>query len=459
MGAQDAPLKGFSWQNGVDRVTTGIVMWSDIFLHTMQNTGEKIAILVIDTQGLFDDRSTTEENFKLFALGSLLSSIQVLNLLIQIQEDQLQYLHFATDFAKYIGNDSISSTSSRKPFQKLTFLIRDFKNPNQFPFGIDGGKKYIENRILNNKQSTQNSEIQSVRQHIKNTFEEIDCCLMPRPGDTVCEDDSYDGRLSGMSDRFKDILKNVIEYLLMPNNLVIKQINGQKITGAEMNGYINTYFTLIQSNNIEIKSFAEGTIDNYMNNLVNKCASEYDFAKTKYEDIKEDDNILEMHKNCKNKVLYIYDNEVKMGTRDHELKFRNRLTEIVKMKFFQWKIQMVTIAKEKKQTFEAEEAKEEEKKARMAAEKDLQEMKILMAIQCATSVLNTGISALSRSGNTPLIIPTGSSNMMPNIFDMMSSWRNKTNEEKANNEKKATKKVFEKFLNMNLDDTDESDDE
>lgn len=52
MGSEDEPLKGFSWKSGTKRDTTGIVIWSDAFLHTVATTGEKISIFIMDTQGM-----------------------------------------------------------------------------------------------------------------------------------------------------------------------------------------------------------------------------------------------------------------------------------------------------------------------------------------------------------------------------------------------------------------------
>lgn len=76
----------------MERNTTGIVIWNDIFFHTVESTGEKLAIVVMDTQGLFDNETTPMENSRIFALSTLISSIQILNLSNLIQEDQLQYL-------------------------------------------------------------------------------------------------------------------------------------------------------------------------------------------------------------------------------------------------------------------------------------------------------------------------------------------------------------------------------
>lgn len=51
MGSQDAPLEGFSWRGGSERDTTGILMWSDIFLTDFES-GEKVG-LEIKSQNRF----------------------------------------------------------------------------------------------------------------------------------------------------------------------------------------------------------------------------------------------------------------------------------------------------------------------------------------------------------------------------------------------------------------------
>lgn len=92
----DAPLKGFTWRGGTSRDTTGVVLWSDVFIHDHINTKtkkiEKIAIVLMDTQGLFDTKTTQNDNSRIFALGTLTSSILIFNLNDVIQENQLEYL-------------------------------------------------------------------------------------------------------------------------------------------------------------------------------------------------------------------------------------------------------------------------------------------------------------------------------------------------------------------------------
>ena len=102
----------------------GITLWNDVFLYDDESNQSKYGIIVLDTQGLFDNKTSPADNSKIFALGTLISSIQVLNLFNLVHEDQLQYLHFATEFAKF--SDSGIQRKRGKCFQNLMFLIRDW---------------------------------------------------------------------------------------------------------------------------------------------------------------------------------------------------------------------------------------------------------------------------------------------------------------------------------------------
>jgi atlastin len=41
MGSEDEPLEGFSWRGGSERDTTGILIWSEVFISDLPN-GEQV---------------------------------------------------------------------------------------------------------------------------------------------------------------------------------------------------------------------------------------------------------------------------------------------------------------------------------------------------------------------------------------------------------------------------------
>lgn len=123
MGEKDETLVGFSWRSGSVRDTSGIIMWNDAFLHTDTN-GEKVAIIVVDTQGLFESGTLPIDDSRIFTLGTLISSILVLNLFDVVQENQLEYLQYSIESAKFAIGER--QETEDKPFQHLMFLIRDW---------------------------------------------------------------------------------------------------------------------------------------------------------------------------------------------------------------------------------------------------------------------------------------------------------------------------------------------
>lgn len=90
MGKPFEPLTGFSWKAGSDPDTEGILVWSDVFLHE-KDSGEKIAIVLMDTQGLMDSTSSLTKNNRILGLSTLLSSLQIVNVMRKLQENQLGY--------------------------------------------------------------------------------------------------------------------------------------------------------------------------------------------------------------------------------------------------------------------------------------------------------------------------------------------------------------------------------
>ncbi|XP_070505453.1 atlastin-like [Chironomus tepperi] len=353
MGNKDEPLKGFSWRSGIDCDTIGIIIWSDIFLHTLDN-GEKIAIFIMDTQGLFDNNSSPTENSRIFALSSLVSSVQVLNIANRIQEDQLQHLQFASEYTQYTAIDKMQS--DEKPFQNLMFLIRDWNNDQEYEFGRIGGMRYLHEEVLDI--NSQNVELFSVRESITDSFEQFACCLLPHPGKEVASNKNYDGRWSEMDEEFKDELQKLIECLLLPDNLVVKKINSMEINVEEMKEYLQNYLKLFQSNaDPEVSSIYDLTIDSYMSRSIRKCIDEYKQVIYENKDLMNDESIETIHENCKKKAMEDYDDMKKMGNYEHVEAFRIKLSEKIDKIYDEMKVQ-----NEKNSSRIEEEMNEQEKK-------------------------------------------------------------------------------------------------
>ncbi|VVD01469.1 unnamed protein product, partial [Leptidea sinapis] len=289
LGSDDQPLAGFSWRGGSERDTTGILMWSEIFKATLDN-GEK---------GAFDSESTVRDCATVFALSTMLSSVQIYNLSQNIQEDDLQHLQLFTEYGRLALEDG-----GRTPFQRLQFVVSDKQHP----------------------------ELQSLRKHITSCFGEIGCFLMPHPGLKVATSPTFDGRLSDIEVEFKRALQQLVPMLLAPDNLVVKEINGQRVRAKELLVYFKAYMNIYKGNDLpEPKSMLVATAE--ANNLT--AVAE---ARELYTNLMEEicggakpylqGQLLETeHKRIKDKALLAFRSKRKMGGDEFSQAYCEQLTQ------------------------------------------------------------------------------------------------------------------------------------
>ncbi|KAK7902056.1 hypothetical protein WMY93_018825 [Mugilogobius chulae] len=258
MGGDDEPLTGFTWRGGCERETTGIQVWSEVFV-VQKPDGSKVAVLLVDTQGAFDSQSTIKDCATVFALSTMTSSVQVYNLSQNIQEDDLQHLQLFTEYGRLAMEEIYS-----KPFQTLMFLIRDWSYPYEHAYGLNGGNTFLDKRLQ--VKQNQHEELQNVRKHIHSCFSNIDCFLLPHPGLKVATNPYFDGRLKDIDDDFKRELAKLVPLLLAPNNLVEKEIGGSKVTCRDLVEYFKAYIKIYQGEELpHPKSMLQATAE--ANNL------------------------------------------------------------------------------------------------------------------------------------------------------------------------------------------------
>lgn len=236
-------------------------MWSEIFLHDQPN-GDKVAIILLDTQGTFDSQSTVRDCATVFALSTMLSSVQIFNISQNIQEDDLQHLQLFTEYGRLALADS-----GMKPFQRLQFLVRDWSFPYEAEYGAVGGQQLLQRRLEVSER--QHPELQSLRRHITSCFTEIGCFLMPHPGLTVATNPTFDGRLASIEPVFKQSLKGLVPMLLAPESLIVKSINGQKVRARDLIQYFKSYMAIYKGTELpEPKSMLAVRLTIYIYNTI-----------------------------------------------------------------------------------------------------------------------------------------------------------------------------------------------
>lgn len=234
-------LTGFKWRGGRKPETTGIWMWSEIYTHDFEN-GEKVAIVLLDTQGIFDNRNSVKDNAVTFALSMMLSSVQCYNVMSNIQEDDLNHLEMFSEYARLSYEQS-----NEKPFQNLIFLLRDWQYAEETGLGWNG--QQVVDEVLS-ENDDQVEDMRRLRKRIKSSFNEISAYLMPHPGFVVAQSKKFTGNLQQIQPEFRNSVKELLPSLLAPENLVTKKINGQQIRARDMVEYLESYVNIFNGNTL-----------------------------------------------------------------------------------------------------------------------------------------------------------------------------------------------------------------
>ncbi|XP_049640214.1 atlastin-2 isoform X4 [Suncus etruscus] len=322
MGGRDEPLTGFTWRGGCERETTGIQVWDEVFVVSRPD-GTKVAVLLMDTQGAFDSQSTIKDCATVFALSTMTSSVQVYNLSQNIQEDDLQHLQLFTEYGRLAMEEIY-----QKPFQTLMFLIRDWSYPYEHPYGLDGGRQFLDKRLQVTPH--QHEELQNVRRHIHNCFSNLGCFLLPHPGLKVATNPGFDGRLKDIDEDFQQQLRNLVPLLLAPENLVEKEISGSKVTCRDLVEYFKAYIKIYQGEELPhpksmLQATAEannlaavaGARDMYCKNMEQVCGGDQPYIAPS--------DLERRHTTLKAAALQHFRSVKKMGGEDFCRRFQEQL--------------------------------------------------------------------------------------------------------------------------------------
>mmetsp|Transcript_16637 Transcript_16637/g.24899 ORF Transcript_16637/g.24899 Transcript_16637/m.24899 type:complete len:640 (+) Transcript_16637:111-2030(+) len=256
---------GFNWRGGAERNTTGIWIWSKPFiLPRNENSTEKVALILVDTQGMFDHETTMGLTAAIFGLSTLLSSYQIYNVDKRIQEDNLQQLALFSEYGRMAlqadggkdqsqralsaneNNDEgevMAVRSKPKPFQKIEFLVRDWQNfddDEDLDACEDEMKAYLET-VLAEREA---ADLKDTREQITSCFEEVSCFLMTHPGFAVTKK-KYSGDVKVVEPIFKAFMDRYCRKVF--GNLVAKSIHGRELTALELGAYIQNYAKMFES--------------------------------------------------------------------------------------------------------------------------------------------------------------------------------------------------------------------
>lgn len=169
---------GFAWRPGKDKCTQGIWLWSTPYVFRDKD-GRKVAILLMDTQGAWDDTMTKAQSATIFGLTALLSSKLIYNIQNRIEEDKLENMDYITTFAQTVCSDL---PGKEAPFGHLELLVRDWANYED-GFSLKQCKEHMDEHLddhINPKKVPQDAVPRVER--LKSTFKSIGAWGLPHPG-------------------------------------------------------------------------------------------------------------------------------------------------------------------------------------------------------------------------------------------------------------------------------------
>eukprot|EP00535_Pseudo-nitzschia_heimii_P009152 CAMPEP_0197173506 /NCGR_PEP_ID=MMETSP1423-20130617/410_1 /TAXON_ID=476441 /ORGANISM="Pseudo-nitzschia heimii, Strain UNC1101" /LENGTH=592 /DNA_ID=CAMNT_0042622331 /DNA_START=90 /DNA_END=1868 /DNA_ORIENTATION=+ len=268
----------FHWKGGSDRDTTGIWMWS--LPHFVKKGGENMAVLIVDSQGMFDNETTMSLTASIFGLSTLLSSYQIYNVDKRIQEDNLQQLALFSEYARLAveGADSAQAKSGEerpKPFQTMEFLVRDwqhFEDEEDYDRMEEEMSEYID-KVISEREA---KDLQETREQIQSCFQKTTCFGLSHPGMAVIKK-NFNGEVSKMDETFLNLLDRYCRRVFSVNNLQPKVIQGKEVTAAELGSFIRAYAEMFASGASfpEASTMLEATAAANNTNAVNLALSRY----------------------------------------------------------------------------------------------------------------------------------------------------------------------------------------
>ena len=236
--------KIFQSRIGQNPCTDGIYILKEPF--TIPSKKGKIALFLMDTQGIFDHNTSERNQTFLGTFSFLLSSFTFFNIDKRIKTPHLESIY------KYATNLRGSDGSFMMQKDSLMFIVRNWMNvetgdddseiddvDNQsFPYGMEGGKKYFK-ALIRDDYTNKAKEQKMMREYLDHAFgEDIPCCLLPHPGDAVGRKNCS---IAGLSGDFRRESFKFFQEMTKSNRIIIKRSQNKDYKCGELCEAIEKY--------------------------------------------------------------------------------------------------------------------------------------------------------------------------------------------------------------------------
>ena len=343
----------FDWRGGKERNTTGMWMWSEPYF--LPRGEETVAVLLVDTQGMFDHETTVGLTAAIFGLSTLLSSYQIYNVDKRVQEDNLQQLALFSEYGR-MALDAEAKTSKKEgeekvgnsPFQKIEFLVRDWQNfDTEDESDIDGMEAEMASYLDHVLAERAASDLKETRDQIHSCFEEVSCFMMTHPGFAVIKN-KYEGDVNKIESLFLSLLDRYCQRVFDTEGqngstprLQPKTVRGRELSAVELGTYIKTYaqmFEQIGANFPKAETMLEATSKANNTNAVTAGLDAYtqimnDVAGPHVCDYHRPEEMELKHKEASAKALAAFDDMANFGSRTAIQEARDKVLKKIQKDF------------------------------------------------------------------------------------------------------------------------------
>mmetsp|Transcript_115872 Transcript_115872/g.368417 ORF Transcript_115872/g.368417 Transcript_115872/m.368417 type:complete len:812 (-) Transcript_115872:261-2696(-) len=254
----------FEWQAGAERCTEGIWIWSKPFV-MVSSSGIRTAVLLMDTQGVFDARSTRQQCNSILGLTAALSSLLVYNVSRQLQQDTVDDLLAFLEFARgTLRKNSIQCNYTSSLFGSLTFLVRDWAHlSDDFPLRDHEIQK---TKVLGNFVDGSSSGAD-----LKRMFSSLDCLLVPPPG--PIDTPGWSGHTEVLEPQFINMCEHHFQALLASAPPL--SVLGEPATPTSFAGIVRRLVPVFADRAPRVVSFSEALTSSCEMLAVRRAREEY----------------------------------------------------------------------------------------------------------------------------------------------------------------------------------------
>ena len=213
-------ISGFEVRGGTTAVTQGIHFWSKPYI--VNRNGKKMCLLLMDTQGLWDDNTDNDFNCCIFGLSCVISSYVIFNQKKNINSAELKRLASLSLISK-----EMVSEGRKKAFQRLDIMLRDYESLSLRNDTMETSEAKRKERVSQLHSKPADKQPFGL---VESCFDKVDIMCLFDPGEDV-RDAGYDGLISEIKPKFLQLLSIYIQRVV--NEIEPLKVNGKNLKCEE----------------------------------------------------------------------------------------------------------------------------------------------------------------------------------------------------------------------------------